>query len=162
MEASRVPFCFPVTFLCRAVVVSGHPTGRAGNIWSAIRLRRCPNVGHVAGVGRRQHLSQSSWAPQETFTTSPRPHPDTTFPEADEESHGTSDQHRQRWHAHRHLRLGRQDFTFTKTLTTPFDLSKCLFDGITKASERVFGAADLEALLHSTRHIRYSTTQGTS
>jgi len=55
-----------------------------------------------------------------------------------------------------------QDFTFTKTLTTPFDLSKCLFDGITKASERVFGAADLEALLHSTRHIRYSTTQGTS
>jgi N-methylhydantoinase A len=55
-----------------------------------------------------------------------------------------------------------QDFTFTKTLTTPFDLSKCLFDGITKASERVFGAADLEALLHSTRHIRYSTTQGTN
>jgi len=55
-----------------------------------------------------------------------------------------------------------QDFTFTKTLTTPFDLSKCLFDGITKASERVFGAADLEALLHSTRHIRYSTTQRTS
>jgi N-methylhydantoinase A len=55
-----------------------------------------------------------------------------------------------------------QDFTFTKTLTTPFDLSKCLFDGITKASERVFGAADLEALLHSTRHIRYSTTHGTN
>jgi N-methylhydantoinase A len=55
-----------------------------------------------------------------------------------------------------------QDFTFTKTLTTPFDLSKCLFDGITKASEILFGSADLEALLHSTRHIRYSTTQGTN
>jgi N-methylhydantoinase A len=55
-----------------------------------------------------------------------------------------------------------QDFNYTKTLTTPFDLSKCLFDGLTKASESVFGAADLEALLHSTQHIRYSTTQGTN
>ena len=27
-----------------------------------------------------------------------------------------------------------KDFTFTKTLTTPFDLSQCLFDGIAKAS----------------------------
>ncbi|MFA6575131.1 MAG: hydantoinase/oxoprolinase family protein [Nocardioides sp.] len=53
-------------------------------------------------------------------------------------------------------------FVFTKTLTTPFDLSQCLFDGITKASESVFGARDLEALLHSTQHIRYSTTQGTN
>jgi len=25
--------------------------------------------------------------------------------------------------------------TFTKTLTTPYDLSRCLFDGLTKASE---------------------------
>ena len=55
-----------------------------------------------------------------------------------------------------------QDFTYTKTLTTPFDLSKCLFDGISKASAKVFGATDLEALLHSTKHIRYSTTQGTN
>jgi N-methylhydantoinase A len=55
-----------------------------------------------------------------------------------------------------------QDFTYTKTLTTPFDLSKCLFDGIKKASEAVYGVADIEALLHSTRHIRYSTTQGTN
>jgi N-methylhydantoinase A len=55
-----------------------------------------------------------------------------------------------------------QDFTYTKTLTTPFDLSKCLFDGISKASARIFGATDLEALLHSTKHIRYSTTQGTN
>jgi hypothetical protein len=53
-------------------------------------------------------------------------------------------------------------FTYTKTLTTPFDLSKCLFDGIAKASEGVFGAPNLEALLHSTKHIRYSTTQGTN
>jgi N-methylhydantoinase A len=55
-----------------------------------------------------------------------------------------------------------QEFAYTKTLTTPFDLSKCLFEGISKASERVFGATDLEALLHTTKHIRYSTTQGTN
>jgi N-methylhydantoinase A len=54
------------------------------------------------------------------------------------------------------------DFTYTKTLTTPFDLSKCLFDGMTKASASIFGESDLEALLHSTKHIRYSTTQGTN
>lgn len=55
-----------------------------------------------------------------------------------------------------------KDFTYTKTLTTSFDLSKCLFDGIAKASETVYGATDLDALLHSTQHIRYSTTQGTN
>lgn len=54
------------------------------------------------------------------------------------------------------------DFTFTKTLTTPVDLSQCLFDGITKASAELFGEADLPRLLHSTRHIRYSSTQGTN
>jgi len=54
------------------------------------------------------------------------------------------------------------DFTYTKTLTTPFDLSKCLFDGMTKASANIFGESDLEALLRSTKHIRYSTTQGTN
>ncbi len=55
-----------------------------------------------------------------------------------------------------------QNFNYAKTLTTPFDLSKCLFDGLTKASASVFGAPDLEGLLHSTKHIRYSTTQGTN
>jgi N-methylhydantoinase A/oxoprolinase/acetone carboxylase beta subunit len=54
------------------------------------------------------------------------------------------------------------DFTFTKTLTTPVDLSQCLFDGITKASTQLYGEADLAKLLHSTRHIRYSSTQGTN
>lgn len=55
-----------------------------------------------------------------------------------------------------------KDFTFTKTLTTPVDLSQCLFDGITKVSAEVFGQENLPALLHSTRHIRYSSTQGTN
>jgi len=51
---------------------------------------------------------------------------------------------------------------FTKTLTTPVDLSQCLFDGMTKASAELFGQVDLPKLLHSTRHIRYSSTQGTN
>ncbi len=54
------------------------------------------------------------------------------------------------------------DLTFTKTLTTPVDLSQCLFDGMTKASESLFGEPNLADLLHSTRHIRYSSTQGTN
>jgi N-methylhydantoinase A len=54
------------------------------------------------------------------------------------------------------------DFTFTKTLTTPVDLSQCLFDGMTKASTQLYGEANLAKLLHSTRHIRYSSTQGTN
>lgn len=50
----------------------------------------------------------------------------------------------------------------TKTLTTPHDLSQCLFDGLRKASEALYGKEDLEALLLSTAAIRYSTTQGTN
>lgn len=50
----------------------------------------------------------------------------------------------------------------TKTLTTPFDLSRCFIDGLTKASKAVYGKEDLVALLASTDHIRYSTTQGTN
>ncbi|WP_369045299.1 hydantoinase/oxoprolinase family protein [Sinomonas sp. P10A9] len=53
-------------------------------------------------------------------------------------------------------------FSFTKTLTTPYDLSECLFDGISKASKALYGETDLERLLHHTAHIRYSTTQGTN
>jgi N-methylhydantoinase A len=55
-----------------------------------------------------------------------------------------------------------RDFTFTKTLTTPVDLSQCLFDGMTKASTQLYGEPNLAKLLHSTRHIRYSSTQGTN
>ncbi|MGW0042996.1 hydantoinase/oxoprolinase family protein [Rhodococcus sp. NPDC003348] len=54
------------------------------------------------------------------------------------------------------------DFSFTKTLTTPFDLSQCLFDGLTKVSREIYGTEKLPELLHSTAHIRYSTTQGTN
>jgi len=50
----------------------------------------------------------------------------------------------------------------TKTLTTPHDLSQCLFDGLRKASALLYGKEDLQALLLSTAAIRYSTTQGTN
>lgn len=50
----------------------------------------------------------------------------------------------------------------TKTLTTPHDLSQCLFDGLRKASREVYGTEDLRELLRTTHSIRYSTTQGTN
>ena len=53
------------------------------------------------------------------------------------------------------------DIRYTKTLTTPFDLSRCLFDGLTKASKLVYGDKN-SGLLQATDHIRYSTTQGTN
>ena len=54
------------------------------------------------------------------------------------------------------------DVRYTKTLTTPYDLSRCLFDGLTRVSELVYGEPQLAALLQSTDYIRYSTTQGTN
>ncbi|PPE72197.1 hydantoinase [Solimonas fluminis] len=50
----------------------------------------------------------------------------------------------------------------TKTVTTPHDLSKCLLDGLVKASRTIYGRDDLLSLLLSTEYIRYSTTQGTN
>lgn len=50
----------------------------------------------------------------------------------------------------------------TKVLTTPYDLSKCFFEGLQKASEVVYGTADVKRLLEEVDLIRYSTTQGTN
>lgn len=50
----------------------------------------------------------------------------------------------------------------TKVLTTPYDLSKCFFDGLQKASELLFGEANVKKLLEEIDLIRYSTTQGTN
>lgn len=50
----------------------------------------------------------------------------------------------------------------TKVLTTPYDLSKCFFEGLQKASEVVYGDADVKRLLEEVDLIRYSTTQGTN
>ncbi len=51
---------------------------------------------------------------------------------------------------------------YTKTLTTPADLSECFFAGITKAAEEIFGEESLPTLLQRTSLIRYSSTQGTN
>lgn len=50
----------------------------------------------------------------------------------------------------------------SKSVTTPYDLSKCFFDGLRKVSAAIYGQEDLLQLLLSTDHIRYSTTQGTN
>lgn len=50
----------------------------------------------------------------------------------------------------------------TKTITTPYDLSKCFYEGLKKVSGVIYGEDDLATLLQSTDHIRYSTTQGTN
>jgi N-methylhydantoinase A len=50
----------------------------------------------------------------------------------------------------------------TKTLTTPHDLSQCLFDGLKKVSRQIYGVENLVELLRTTHSIRYSTTQGTN
>lgn len=50
----------------------------------------------------------------------------------------------------------------TKTLTTPYDLSKCFFEGLKKASREIYGEEKVMELLRTTDYIRYSTTQGTN
>lgn len=51
----------------------------------------------------------------------------------------------------------------TKSLTTPFDLSKCFFDGLSKLARDIYGDEKrVSELLQSTDYIRYSTTQGTN
>lgn len=51
----------------------------------------------------------------------------------------------------------------TKSLTTPFDLSKCFFDGLRKLAKAIYGdEAQVDELLQTTDYIRYSTTQGTN
>lgn len=51
---------------------------------------------------------------------------------------------------------------YTKTLTTPYDLSQCFFEGLGKVSVAVYGEENVAALLQNTECLRYSTTQGTN
>ncbi len=55
-----------------------------------------------------------------------------------------------------------QEVYKTKTLTTPYDLSKCFFDGLRSISKVIYGEEDVAKLLMEVEHIRYSTTQGTN
>jgi N-methylhydantoinase A/oxoprolinase/acetone carboxylase beta subunit len=50
----------------------------------------------------------------------------------------------------------------TKVLTTPYDLSKCFFEGIEKASGVLYGKPNVARLLEEVDRIRYSTTHGTN
>ena len=50
----------------------------------------------------------------------------------------------------------------TKVLTTPYDLSKCFFEGLQKASGVLYGEPNAARLLEEVDLIRYSTTQGTN
>ncbi len=58
--------------------------------------------------------------------------------------------------------IGASQVWRTKTVTTPYDLSKCLFEGLSKASRQIYGDVDVQRLLLATDYIRYSTTQGTN
>lgn len=58
--------------------------------------------------------------------------------------------------------IARDDVHRVKTLTTPSDLSQCFFDGLGKASEKLYGESDVARLLADCELIRYSTTQGTN
>ncbi|MDD3765029.1 MAG: hydantoinase/oxoprolinase family protein [Nevskiales bacterium] len=49
-----------------------------------------------------------------------------------------------------------------KALTTPYDLTKCFLDVLTRLSGEIYGGEDLVRLLSESEHIRYSTTQGTN
>jgi len=51
---------------------------------------------------------------------------------------------------------------YTKTLTTPYDLSQCFFAALRKVSSLVYGEERLGDLLQQTDYIRYSSTQGTN
>lgn len=51
---------------------------------------------------------------------------------------------------------------YTKTLTTPHDLTRCLVDGLKKVSRVIYGEDRLLELLRTTDCLRYSTTQGTN
>lgn len=57
---------------------------------------------------------------------------------------------------------GEEGIFYTKTLTTPTDLSECFFNGIKQAAEEVTGSNDPAPLLQKTDIIRYSSTQGTN
>ncbi len=58
--------------------------------------------------------------------------------------------------------IGNSEVIHAKSLTTPYDLTKCFFDVLTEASRKLYGSADLTRLLHETEYIRYSTTAGTN
>lgn len=58
--------------------------------------------------------------------------------------------------------VGEDKVFYTKTLTTPIDLSECFFEGISKAAKVIYGEGSFTKLLQNSSLIRYSSTQGTN
>lgn len=50
----------------------------------------------------------------------------------------------------------------TKTLTTPYDLTKCFIEILEEGAKEKYGKKDVRSLLNETEIIRYSTTAGTN
>ncbi|WP_240377138.1 hydantoinase/oxoprolinase family protein [Bacillus piscicola] len=50
----------------------------------------------------------------------------------------------------------------TKSLTTPYDLTKCFVDVIKKGSKELYGKEDIRTILTEIDYLRYSTTAGTN
>jgi N-methylhydantoinase A len=49
-----------------------------------------------------------------------------------------------------------------KTLTTPYDLTKCFIEVLKAGAKEKYGTENIKALLNDTDYIRYSTTAGTN
>lgn len=58
--------------------------------------------------------------------------------------------------------IGDGTLVHAKSLTTPYDLTKCLFDALEEASVRVYGEPDVGRLIRQAEYLRYSTTAGTN
>lgn len=58
--------------------------------------------------------------------------------------------------------IGKNKVISAKTLTTPYDLTKCFIDVIKEASIKLYGEEDIHTLLTEINYLRYSTTAGTN
>ncbi len=58
--------------------------------------------------------------------------------------------------------MDKEQVVITKTLTTPFDLTKCFIDVLRAVSTKRYGQENLQKLLSEADSIRYSTTAGTN
>jgi N-methylhydantoinase A len=58
--------------------------------------------------------------------------------------------------------VAREQVVRAKTLTTPFDLTKCFIEVLKAGSKELYGQENLQKLLTETDYIRYSTTAGTN
>lgn len=58
--------------------------------------------------------------------------------------------------------IGENKVISAKTLTTPYDLTKCFIEVIREASKKLYGEEDIHTLLTEINYLRYSTTAGTN